>query len=408
MMEHQTQTSTETDYTFTPEVATAAPHESAVIDLTAIRTESQADDQAAVVMQQNQGGAEMILADSRWEYELLQSNGRDDDANEVSMAANDAAAALQFINLFRESFAEFRQSAEYNRLQVGEQAKWRPSLRDANGRIIGELNYVLLNPIVPQLGHKPVVQIILPNRDYVAEVASRLKPDQHRAAESGHPVSYLERRTKLEDDVTVQTVMTLMTPANADQRGRVGQAMQEYRQAQAATELEDVAGLRQAFGQIVQHTLGVEGFRRDAVIDKMLEVNTLYRVTYHPDINVLGRQPLHLQTVPIDYKGVRLQPPQIRNLLLGNSIEVAGIRDERRPGLYRANVRFNLLSNQLEAGTAREEIKTDHKAEYTQHQQLVHQKGADNVPRPAHPDSQRLTQSSQLEPTPRSAFRLGR
>lgn len=409
-MEQLEPTSTQPEYRFTPGVSPAARPEPELIDLTAIRAESQANDQAGTVMNHNQAGAEAILESSLWEYALLQGNERDDDATEVTQSASDAAAALQFIYLFRESFAAFQRSAEYNRLQLGEQAKWRPTLRDANGRVVGELNHVLLNPILPNVGQRPVVQFILPNRDYLAQVASRLRPDQQQAVQSGQPISYLERRPSSHADATVQTLMELMTPAGVDQRERVKRAMQEYRQSLETTKPEDGAGLRQAFGQMVQQTLAVEGVRREALIEKMMEVNPIYRVTYHPDIDVLGRQPIHLQTVPLDYKGVRLQLPQLKNLLLGNTIEVVGIRDERRPGLYRAEVRFNVLSGKMEGGSQREEIRTENKAEYRQHQQLVHRKGTDVAPHQTNQGQVAQPSDTAHQPVPkqRPAFRLGR
>jgi hypothetical protein len=381
-----------------------------LIDLAPLQTENHANEQAADVMSQNAVGASALVADSLWEYTLLRENDRGDDAAEVIGAANDAANARHFLDLFRESFQEFRQSAEYGKLLIGEQAKWRPTLHDSNGRVIGQLNHVLLNPTLPQVANKPVVQIILPNRDYRQEVASRLKPDQQQAVEKGQPVALLERRSSLHDDKMVQSLMKMMTPLAADQQQRVVQAMTEYRQAQADTKPEDIAGLRQLFGRIVEQTLNVEGFRRDTLLDKMLEVNQLQRVTFHPDINISGKQPIHVQAVPLPYKGVDLQPAQLKNLLLGNTIEVAGLRDDRRPGLYRATIQFNVLQNKPEENSTREEVKTENKHEFNRHHQVVNQRGLD--------DTRQVPKDSRLEKEPmakppqdlnrRAAFRLGR
>ncbi len=372
-------------YLFSPESNNSpATAESDVIDLTALRTDNRMNEQAADVISQNALGTGVLIANSLWEYTLLRQNdrraaGRADEAVEVVSAANDAANARHFLDLFRESFQEFRQSAEYGKLLIGEQAKWRPTLHDSNGRVIGQLNHVLLNPTLPQVANKPVIQIILPNRDYIQEVASRLKPEQQQALEKGQPLAFLERRTTLHDDIMVQSLMNMMTPSAADQRQRIVQAMKEYRQAQADTKPEDIAGLRQSFSRIVEKTLNVEGFRRETLLDKMLEVNHLQRVTYHPDVNILGIQPIHLQTVPLSYKGVDLQPAQIRNLLLGNTIEVAGLRDDRRSGLYRATIQFNVLHNRTEENSKREEIRTENKADFNHHQQTVNQRGSDDI-----------------------------
>ena len=139
----------------------------------------------------------------------------------------------------------------------------------------------------------------------------------------------------------------------------------------------------------------------------MLEVNPLQRVTYHPDINVLGVQPIHLKTVPITYKGVSLKPAQIRNLLLGNSVEIDGLRDERRPGLYRASVRFNVLHNKMEGDSRREEIRTDNKAHFKQHQREVLQRSSDDQRGlPNHGREQAI--GSQRDTIQRPAFRPGR
>lgn len=367
----------ENTYSFTPD---SNSHPTSAEPVTALRMENQSNEQAADLMSQNALGAGALVTDSLWEYTLLRENDRNDDATETIRAANDAANACHFLNLFRESFQEFCQSAEYGKLLVGEQAKWRPMLRDSNGQLIGQLNHVLLNPTLPQVGNKPVVQIILPNVDYRQEVASRLKPDQQQAVEKGQPIAFLERRTTLHDDIMVQSLMKMMTPTVADQQQRVVQAMTEYRQVQADTKPEDIVSLRQLFGRIIEQTLHVEGFRRDTLLDKMLEVNQLNRVSYHPDINILGKQPIHLQSVPLSYKGVDLQPVQIKNLLLGNTIEVTGLRDDRRSGLYRATIQFNVLHNKAEENSRREEIRTENKAEYKHHQQMMHRRGSDEYP----------------------------
>lgn len=396
--------------TVTPEVNTPDSPEPDLIDLTALRTENLTNEQAADVMSQNALGAGALVADSLWEYTLLRENDRADDAGEVISATNDAANARHFLDLFRESFQEFRQSAEYGKLLVGEQAKWRPTLRDSNGRLIGQLNHVLLNPTLPQVANKPVVQIILPNRDYRQEVASRLRPDQQQTLEKGQPIAFLERRTSLHDDIMVQSLMKMMTPPIINQQQRVGQAMTEYRQAQTETKPEDIAGLRQSFGRIIEQTLEVKGFRRDTLLDKMLEVNPLQRITYHPDINIVGKQPIHLQTIPLTYKGVDLQPVQIKNLLLGNTIEVAGLRDDRRSGLYRATIQFNVLQNKPEENSKREEVRTENKADFRHHQQAVNQRGSDDTLQL--PKDNRLSNEPAVKPQQdlkqRPAFRPGR
>lgn len=367
----------EKSYIVTPESDSRHVPDSGLVDVTVLKAENQTNEQAAAVMTRNSAGAEALVADSLWEYALLRENDRNDDPVEVLGAANEAANARHFLDLFQESFQEFRRGSEYGKLLLGEQVKWRPTLKDANGQQIGSINHVLLNPTLPQVGNKPVVQIILPNIDYRQEVASRLKPDQQQAMEKGQPVAFLERRTTLHDDIMVQSLMKMMTPSVADQQQRVVQAMKEYRQVQADTKPEDIVRLRQSFGRIIEQTLNVEGFRRDTLLDKMLEVNQLQRVTYHPDINILGKQPIHMQTVPLSYKGVDLQPAQIKNLLLGNTIEVFGLRDERRSGLYRASVQFNVLRNKPEENSKREEVKTENKSEFRHHQQMMHQRDSD-------------------------------
>ncbi|WP_375448458.1 hypothetical protein [uncultured Fibrella sp.] len=409
-MEQNNQSAEDNTYTFTPEAPIGQVADHKLIDLTALQAENQANEQAAGVMAQNGMGAAALEVDSLWEYALLRENDREDDTEEVVGAANDAANARHFLTLFRESFQEFRQSAEYGKLILGEQAKWRPTLLDANGKVVGQFNHVLLNPTLPQPGNKPVVQIILPNRDYRQEMANRINPERQQALKHNRPIAFLERRTTLQDDVTVQTLLAMMTPSSPDQQQRMNRAMQEYRQVQATTKPEDVAGLRHSFQQIVQHTLSLQGFRYEAVFDKMLEVNQLQRVTYHPDINVLGVQPIHLQSVPIAYKGVTLQPAQIKNLLLGNSIEVAGLRDERRPGLYRASVQFNVLSNKLESDSKREELRTDSKADFKHHQREVLQRGSDDHQTSQNNNSSTKAQavSSAGDTIQRPAFRPGR
>lgn len=414
IMEQTEKPSEEKAYTFTPNAANYGT-KSDLIDLTAIRTENPVNEQAAGVMLKNSVGAEAVVADSRWEYALLRSNdrraaGRHDDAAEVVGAANDAANACCFLDLFRESFNEFRRSAEYGKLLLGEQAKWQPTLRDADGRVVGSINHVLLNPTLPQVGNRPVVEIILPNRDYDQEVASRLTPAQRQALEKGQPVAFLDRRTTLQDDITLQLLMNMMTsPASGSQQQQLTKAMTEYRQAQADTKPEDVIGLRTSFQRIIEHTLGLRGFKSDTVLDKMLELNTIERLTFHPDINVLGRQPIHLQSLPLTYKGVELQPAQLKNLMMGNPIEVAGVTDPRRPGLYRAAVHFNLMHNRTEETSKREELKTDNKTEFRAHQQAVHQRSSDELNGKAKIDDGK-TDGLHAEPTSetnsRSRFRI--
>lgn len=379
-------------------------------DSATLRTANLANEQAAAVMNQNAAEAGELAADSGWEYTLLRDNDREDDAGEVLGAVRDAADARHFLDLFRESFQAFRQSAEYGKLRLGEQAKWQPTLRDANGRLIGQLNPVLLNPTLPGLTGTPVVQIILPNRDYRQAVASRLKPDRQQALEKGQPVAFLERYTTRHDDIMVQSLMKMMTPTTADQQQVVLRAMTEYRQVQADTKPEDVVGLRQSFGRIIEQTLQVTGFRRDTLIDKMMEVNRLQRVTYHPDVNSLGRQPIHWSNIPLTYKGVTLHPVQLKNLLLGNTVEVAGLRDERRPGLYRASVQFNVLANKPEESSKQETLKTDNKAEFTYHQRAVNQRDFDPPGQVAKATRLREDRPAKHSdgPVPRSTFRPGR
>jgi ribosome-associated protein YbcJ (S4-like RNA binding protein) len=113
--------------------------------------------------------------------------------------------------------------------------------------------------------------------------------------------------------------------------------------------------------------------------------------------------------VPLQYKGVALQPAQIKNLLLGNAIEVTGLRDERRAGLYRATVQFNVLHNKAEESTKREELRTENKAEFVRHQQAVHQRGSDQVrsTKDSATDNERRA-NDQQPPKQRPAFRAGR
>jgi hypothetical protein len=395
--------------TATPEPNAPVTAEPGSMDRTALRTANQTNGQAAAVMSRNAAGAGALVADSGWEYTLLRENDRADDTIEVTGAANDAANARHFLELFRESFQAFRQSAEYGNLLLGEQAKWRPALRDSTGRLVGQLNPVLLNPTLPQVAGKPVVEIILPNRDYRREVESRLRPEQQQALEKGQPVAFLERRTSPHGDTVVQSLMQMMTPPTADQQQRIGRAMVDYRQAQTDTKPEDIDGLRQSFGRIIEQTLSMNSFRRDTLLDKMLEVNPLERVTYHPDLKLSGRQSIHLQTVPLSYKGVDLQPAQIKNLLLGNTIEMAGLRDDRRSGLYRAAVRFNLLQNKPEENAKREELRTDNKADFNHHQQTVNGRGSDDMRQP--PSDSRASAKSTVKPSQNSpqrpAFRPG-
>lgn len=69
-----------------------------------------------------------------------------------------------------------------------------------------------------------------------------------------------------------------------------------------------------------------------------------------------GKEAFHLRKheipvtgLPIKYKGVQLNEKQVSNLLIGNSIELTGIKDPNLAKPYSATVKFNLITgNQFE------------------------------------------------------------
>jgi len=72
--------------------------------------------------------------------------------------------------------------------------------------------------------------------------------------------------------------------------------------------------------------------------------------------SVTGKEVFHLRKheipvteLPIKYKGVQLNEKQVSNLLIGNSIELTGIKDSNLGKPYSATVKFNLITgNQSE------------------------------------------------------------
>ena len=104
------------------------------------------------------------------------------------------------------------------------------------------------------------------------------------------------------------------------------------------------------------------------------------RYTYIPHLASGAYQPIDPAHIPVRYKGVELQEPEVKNLLIGNAVELKGLKDERRATPYRAVLNWNLLKGQTESREdQKEELKTDRKQEATRHEQVVNGRGADTI-----------------------------
>jgi hypothetical protein len=270
--------------------------------------------------------------------------------------------------LFRDSLAQVEAGANRQPNVRSEQQKWQPVLRDAHGNVVQRATPILLNPIVADdlQRAQPTVQWVLPYP------SGRKAIGQPRVLLERRPlVDHAEQATRLIDSFLRQHPAS----TNMDGRGAVAQ----YNLLLAATDPTRLQDFRRGLAYFVSSLTSHHRETSEELIQNLLRLHPIYRTTLHPDIGAVGRQRIEQAAIPLSYKGVLLQPRQVRNLLLGNTIEVTGIRDPHRHGLYRAGVTFNILNGKAEENARREELKTDNKQEALYHQRTVHQQHADGL-----------------------------
>lgn len=269
--------------------------------------------------------------------------------------------------LFRDSIQAFSQEENNQHLLKGEPLKWRPILRDAYGKTVHSPGVVLVNPSLDPLMHNPVIQLVPPNPRFLGQV-------------SRQPIVKLVRSPDADyEGRTMRLIESVVNPNTANGQRQLTEAMAQYRLINLTTDPTRPQDFKRGLHAIVVLTLLVNDKRADKLVDDLLRLHPIYRSTFHPDVGVVGRQWIEQKDVPVAYKGVPLQPDQIRNLLLGNTIEVNGIRDPGRASLYRAGVSFNLLRGQTDEVSRSEQIKTDNQQETKRHRQVVERQDDDSL-----------------------------
>lgn len=417
-------------------------------------------------LDRNQGDAAGQVKETEQEYMFMLGNARNDDSSDINEAMQDAAQGRALMELFAQSYTEFTRTAQYEQLLAGQQAKWQPTIRDARGLAVGGLPVCLLCPSRSPLTNRPVIAVVLPNIDYVARLAGRSpgtpqsvpapaptgslpgndpapsttgekdktqsktrhpypSPGAFQAAkESNRPLTWLERRASPDQRTQLLVLIKILTPAPSEAGsapGEPGGTDQASDQASLRATLDLIeqvnSGQRQTgfnplryerqLGDIGRKSLGLSVVETALFGRQAASQSTLYRVTYHPDIEAIGRQPIPDSAVPDMYKGVNLQPRQIQNLLLGHTVELTGIRDPGRGSLYRAGLHLNLLKGTTQETPGREKIKGESKQEQRLHTQLTTGKSSDLTPAAGPtgegPDSAPLARES--SPRPDSAER---
>ncbi len=301
---------------------------------------------------------------------FLPENYRHSDGESSNVGRQDQHAAGQVVWLFRDSFRALMKATGGEMVNQGEQQKWCPVLRDAHGNVVHSPGPVLLNPL-PHSNltetAKPTVQLILP-------ITGR------NNSGNAYPVVYLEQKP-VPDHVQQATrlVDRYLNDKPLINQLTVREAMAQYRLLNATVDTARPQDFRRGL-EVLVSLLPVQGRKSaEGLVEDLLRLHPLYRVTYHPDVGTIGRQRIEQTEIPLTYKGVALQPRQIRNLLLGNTIEVAGIRDPQRGSLYRAGVSFNILRGTADEVSRREQLKTDNKQEAVLHQKAVSKQDDDSL-----------------------------
>ena len=169
---------------------------------------------------QNIAGAAQTVQYENLQFALLLGNDRNDDGPQLQGAAGESQVARSFLNLFEESFTAFKQSVDYQLLLGGQATPWRPVLRDANGKLIGGFPTVLLNPTPGNPGQQPVIQIVLPQHDWLSQV-----PAHHQASitaqKTNQPLTFLDRRPAL----GAQEALARQLGDDAGQAARISEAL---------------------------------------------------------------------------------------------------------------------------------------------------------------------------------------
>lgn len=144
------------------------------------------------ILAQNITGAASTVHYEGLQFALLLGNDRNDDEAQLLGAAGEGQTARSFLNLFQESYAAFKQTQDYQMLLGGQATPWRPVLRDSSGKLIGGFPTVLLNPTLVGPAQQPVVQIVLPQHDWLSQI-----PPRHQAEARAHttrqPLRFLDR-----------------------------------------------------------------------------------------------------------------------------------------------------------------------------------------------------------------------
>ena len=282
----------------------------------------------------------------------------------------DRVCTQQMAWLFRDSFQATIQTAGQALLNRGEQQKWRPLLRDAHGKVVHSPGIVLLNPLsrsaVGEVA-RPIVQLVPPT------IIRQLYAPAYPVADLIHkPLTDHEHQA---DHLFARYLNQKTLPGQTNAQ----EAMAQYRLLIATVDTTRPQAFRRGLDILVSMLPAPNNQSAQQLAVDLMQLHPLYRSTYHPDISAIGHQRIEQSVIPLSYKGVVLQPKQIRNLLLGNTIEVTGIRDPKRNKLYRAGVSFNIFHGRMDEVSRQEQLRTDNRQEGMLHRRTVDRQDDDSL-----------------------------
>lgn len=346
-----------------------------------------------------------LAEDDDFQYVTLLNNGSNGDLQETAEAQNMAVFTRNLLAIFRESLDDLYQEQNgKNRqnLQTGQPVLWHMQTKNRNG-LPGSQGFdqVILNP-TRQPGHKkPVIEIVFPHTNVLQTVTERLERErlarrQHQSDsgdDSGHG------KTKGPQTTHIKTLAWVANPlyqkpfvdmtvnmlvANGEKPTSVVRKLKALKGSLSDIRDEhtpDQKGqVEERLNRLATESLGLTPRQSEQWTTAAYKALGPARYTYFPHLASGAYQPIDPAQIPVRYKGVELQEPDVKNLLIGNAVELKGLKDERRATPYRAVLNWNLLKGQTESREdQKEELKTDRKQEATRHEQMVNGRGADAI-----------------------------
>ena len=365
--------------------------------------------QAVGIQQANFARAEAIAQDDDFQYAMLQNNGYNGDGLEAALAMEQANLSRNFMTLFWDSLQELQRSGARESLLAGEQVRFLPRLKTRHGQPGGLIDEVILNPVRHPQSKKPVIEILLPHTPLAKEVNARikrLKDDKNGAVLSPegkrtdslsppsppahpahtHPPDYTPKRllvwyvTQPMQREIIENTVPFLDPALPLTRQRtMVEQMQKGLEMIKLKEPDDLMGVRTALCRLGESVLNLSPEKAQQWAEKTHANMDIHRATLIEDLSIVALQRVQPADIPSRYKGVTLTPAQQKDLMLGKGVELDGLKDDKREGLYRAIVGFDLLSGQINPRPQKEKAQTQTPEQQQLHQHATKQADSDKL-----------------------------